>query len=38
MNSITDFLSCAEYLVAEGFTHPNLLAAKGTSAGGTLAA
>lgn len=37
-NSIKDFISCAEYLVAEGITHPNLLTAKGSSAGATLAA
>lgn len=37
-NSIKDFLSCAEYLVAEGISHPSLLTAKGTSAGATLTA
>ena len=37
-NSFLDFISCAEFLVAERYTHPNLLAAKGTSAGGTLVA
>jgi protease II len=28
-NSIFDFISCAEYLIAKRITHPNLLAAKG---------
>lgn len=37
-NSFLDFVACAEYLVAKRFTHPNLLAAKGTSAGGSLVA
>ena len=31
-------ISCAEYLIANRITHPNLLAAKGSSAGGTLVA
>ena len=31
-----DFISCAEWLVAKKITHPNLLAAKGQSAGGSL--
>ena len=35
-NSFHDFISCAEFLVANRITHPNLLAAKGSSAGGTL--
>mmetsp|Transcript_1867 Transcript_1867/g.1664 ORF Transcript_1867/g.1664 Transcript_1867/m.1664 type:complete len:472 (+) Transcript_1867:801-2216(+) len=38
MNSIYDFISCTEYLVANRYTHPNLLAAKGESAGGMLVA
>lgn len=37
-NSFLDFISCAEYLIANRITHPNLLAAKGTSAGGMLVA
>ena len=37
-NSFLDFVACAEYLIAKRITHPNLLAAKGTSAGGTLVA
>lgn len=37
-NSMLDFISCAEYLIAKRITHPNLLAGKGQSAGGTLAA
>ena len=37
-NSFKDFVSCAEYLVANRITHPNLLSAKGSSAGGTLVA
>jgi oligopeptidase B len=28
-NSFLDFISCAEYLIAQGITHPNLLAARG---------
>ena len=35
-NSFLDFIACAEYLIANRITHPNLIAAKGTSAGGTL--
>jgi len=35
-NSFYDYLSCAEYLIAERLTHPNLLVAKGVSAGGLL--
>jgi oligopeptidase B len=38
MNSFRDFTSCAEYLIANRITHPNILCAKGTSAGGTLVA
>jgi oligopeptidase B len=35
-NTFTDFIACAEHLVAEGWTKPNLLAARGGSAGGLL--
>jgi oligopeptidase B len=35
-NTFTDFISCAEHLIAEGFTRPELLAATGGSAGGLL--
>ncbi len=35
-NSFTDFLACAQHLVAEGYTQPDLLAARGGSAGGLL--
>jgi oligopeptidase B len=35
-NSFTDFVACAEHLVAEGFTSPDLLCAGGRSAGGLL--
>lgn len=37
-NSFKDFISCAEFLIANRITHPNLLSAKGASAGGTLVA
>ena len=37
-NSFLDFIACAEYLISRRITHPNLLAAKGQSAGGTLVA
>lgn len=37
-NSFKDLVACAEYLIASRITHPNLLAVKGSSAGGTLAA
>lgn len=37
-NSFLDFNSCSEYLIAKGYTHPNLLAARGESAGGMLVA
>ncbi len=33
-----DLAACAEYLIAQRITHPNLIAAKGTSAGGLLVA
>jgi oligopeptidase B len=35
-NTFTDFVACAEHLVAEGWTSPELLAARGGSAGGLL--
>jgi oligopeptidase B len=35
-NTFTDFVACAEHLVAEGWTRPELLAARGGSAGGLL--
>ena len=35
-NSFTDFVTCAEFLVAEGYTRPERLAARGGSAGGLL--
>ncbi len=35
-NTFTDFTACAEFLVAEGWTSPELLAARGGSAGGLL--
>ena len=35
-NSFTDFVTCAEFLVAEGYTRPDRLAARGGSAGGLL--
>ena len=35
-NSFHDFISCAEFLISNRITHPNLLAAKGSSAGGLL--
>lgn len=35
-NGIDDFIACAEHLVAQGYTTPERLAAKGTSAGGVL--
>ncbi len=37
MNTFTDFLSCAEYLVRHGYTSPARLFAMGGSAGGLLA-
>lgn len=33
-NTIGDFIACAEYLVREGYTRPQLLGGTGTSAGG----
>ena len=35
-NTFTDFVACAEHLVAEGWTAPDRLAARGGSAGGLL--
>jgi oligopeptidase B len=35
-NTFTDFVTAAEHLVAEGWTSPSLLAARGGSAGGLL--
>ena len=35
-NTFTDFVACAEHLVAEGWTSPDRLAARGGSAGGLL--
>lgn len=37
-NSIHDFLTAAMYLLAEGYSHPNYLAAEGSSAGAILVA
>ena len=35
-NTFTDFVACAEHLVAEGWTAPDRLVARGGSAGGLL--
>lgn len=35
-NTFTDFIACAEHLIAEGFTTPQTLIARGGSAGGLL--
>ncbi len=35
-NSFADFIACAEYLIAEGYTAPGKVAIKGGSAGGML--
>ncbi len=35
-NTFTDFIDVAEYLVAEGYTNPDMLFAQGASAGGLL--
>lgn len=37
-NTINDFIACAEYLVARGYTSPHLLAGDGRSAGGVMIA
>ena len=36
MNTFTDFIACADYLVEQGYTAPDRLAARGASAGGLL--
>jgi oligopeptidase B len=36
MNTFTDFIACAEHLIAEGYTSPDHLAISGGSAGGLL--
>lgn len=36
MNTFTDFIACAETLIAQGFTEPNQLVLEGASAGGLL--
>jgi oligopeptidase B len=36
LNTFTDFIACVEHLVAEGWTSPDRLAARGGSAGGLL--
>jgi prolyl oligopeptidase len=36
-NTIDDFIACAEYLVENGYTRPELLAGSGRSAGGVVA-
>ena len=36
MNTFTDFIACAEHLVAEGYTSKDRLVARGRSAGGLL--
>ena len=35
-NTFTDFIACADHLVAQGYTRPERLAARGASAGGLL--
>ena len=35
-NTFTDFITCAEYLIAQGYTSPDKLFAEGGSAGGLL--
>jgi len=35
-NTFTDFIACAEHLIAEGYTRPSRLVARGGSAGGLL--
>lgn len=36
MNTFTDFISCAQHLIAEGYTSADRLVARGASAGGLL--
>lgn len=36
VTAITDFISCAEFLVSEGYTHPSLMCGYGASAGALL--
>jgi oligopeptidase B len=36
MNTFTDFIACADYLIEQGYTAPDRLAARGGSAGGLL--
>lgn len=36
MNTFTDFIACAEFLIGEGYTRPERLAIQGGSAGGLL--
>jgi prolyl oligopeptidase len=36
MNSVRDFIACAEFLIKEGFTSPAHLAGEGSSAGATV--
>jgi oligopeptidase B len=36
MNTFTDFIACAEHLVAQGYARPDRLVARGGSAGGLL--
>ena len=38
MNSMYDFIECAEFLVKNGYAHKDRVAAKGISAGGLLVA
>lgn len=33
-HTITDFIDCADYLIAQGYTRPQRLAGEGESAGG----
>ena len=38
MKSIEDLISCATFLVSNGYTHPSLMCAWGASAGATILA